>query len=126
MAIVFKQIGSFKQTNAFLNALKGSSFKDILERYGAIGVEQLQLVTPVDSGLTQASWSYEVKRSRSGYTLSWHNTNVVGDIPIVILIQYGHGTRGGSYVQGRDIVNPAIQPIFDKILDDIRKEVNSL
>lgn len=82
--------------------------------------------TPEDSGLTKNSWDYEIVQSRSGFRLYWTNSNLKDGLPVIILLQYGHGTRSGSFVQGRDIINPAIKPIFDTIADELWKEVINL
>lgn len=105
-----------------------SEYLRILERYGQEGVNALRDATPIDSGNTANSWSYEVRRWKnarsSGATISWVNSNVVDGVPIAILLQYGHATSSGSWVQGRDYINPALQPIFDKIANDVWKEVS--
>lgn len=98
----------------------------ILDKYGPIGVAALASATPRDSGLTAASWTYEVVQSPGYYSIRWGNTNDVGGRPLAILLQYGHGTGTGGYVEGRDYINPAIRPIFDQILADIDREVNSI
>jgi len=105
--------------------LRGEIYAE-LDRFGAEGVAALASATPVDSGLTARSWRYRVHRgARPG--IEWYNTNEVNGhgIPIVILIQYGHATGTGGYVQGRDFINPAIRPIFDKIADNVWKKVRN-
>jgi hypothetical protein len=97
-----------------------------LEKYAKQGVTALAANTPVDSGVTADSWGYEVIVSNTSLRINWTNKNIVDNIPIVILLQYGHGTRAGTYVQGRDFINPAIRPIFDRLSEDIWKEVTSL
>jgi hypothetical protein len=124
--IKFKQTGNFDNTERFLNKAKKLEFKQILNRYGIEGVNALELATPKDSGITAGSWSYRVSTRRTGFGIAWFNDNVKDGVPIIILLQYGHGTRSGTYVEGRDIVNPAIAPIFDKIAEDIWKEVSKL
>lgn len=127
-SIIFTQRGSFKKTEQFLdNGLRLSyKIRTILEKYGQQGVIALASVTPVDTGLTASDWRYTVEQKQGGWTVSWSNSNMADTVPVVILLQYGHGTRGGAYVQGRDIINPAMAPIFESISQDIWKEVNTL
>ena len=121
--IKFVHKGSFKNTEAFLNRNKKMDVYKILTSYAEQGVETLRENTPKDSGETADSWSYEIVESARGYRIYWRNSHVNKGIPIAILIQYGHGTGTGGYVQGRDFINPAIQLIFDKIADEAWKEV---
>lgn len=121
--IVIKQSGSFKNTERFLTRASRIRVRDILEKYGREGVAALSMATPVDSGLTASSWDYEVRITKSTYTLTWTNSNVVNGVPIAIVLQYGHATKNGGFVQGRDYINPAIRPIFDKISNELWKEV---
>lgn len=119
--------GEWPNTLAFLKRLqKGDNFSD-LDRYGRMGVEALSRATPSHhSGLTSRSWEYRIiKGTKPG--IEWYNTNIPpgGNTPVAILIQYGHGTGTGGYVQGYDYINPAARPIFDKIADEIWKKVNS-
>lgn len=127
--ITFVQHGTLKKTDGFLRALKELKLERALKKYGEEGVQALANATPRDTGVTADSWSYEIKKSNGNYSIYWTNSNLTDGntgIPIVILIQYGHGTRNGGYVKGRDFINPAIRPIFDKIADDIWAEVRSL
>lgn len=121
--IEFTQKGNFNKTTNFFDRIITGRFLSNLQRYGQEGVEALASATPVDSGETANSWRYEVKLDKKSYTITWFNSHVEDKIPIAILIQYGHGTRNGGYVQGRDFINPAIQPIFDKIAEEAWKEV---
>lgn len=117
---------SGKKTEESLRKITRGDIYAELDRFGKEGVAALAAATPVDSGLTAQSWTYRVhKGKRPG--IEWYNTNEVNGhgIPIVILIQYGHATRGGGYVQGRDFINPAIKPIFDKIADNVWKKVRN-
>ena len=114
--------GNLKKTDAFLKRLQKRDIYSDLDRYGKMGVSALSRATPVDSSLTANSWAYRVIRGRRP-GIEWYNTNVVGGTPVAILIQYGHGTGTGGYVQGRDFINPAIRPIFNQISDDIWKKV---
>lgn len=105
-----------------LKKLLGKNIFASLDRYGQRGVEALAAATPVETGLTADSWEYEIVKSpRPG--IRWYNTNVVNGTPVVIMIQYGHGTGTGGYVYGRDFINPAMRPVFDTIAQDIWKEV---
>lgn len=119
--------GDFKKTSSFLTAMQnnGPRIMRVLEQYGKAGVAALEKVTPVDSALTAESWDYEVEKTRSGYSITWTNTNLVDGVPIAILLQYGHGTGTGGYVQGTDYINPALRPIFDKISTEAWKAVTS-
>jgi hypothetical protein len=101
---------------------KGTPF-DNLEQYGQKGVDALASATPKDSGETAHCWAYKIERKSGKVSIVWSNTNVVNGSNIAVLIQYGHGTGTGGYVQGRDYINPAIRPIFDKIADDVWKKV---
>lgn len=125
MKIVFESTGSFKKTESFLDFLQGDSIYRSLERYAQEGVRALAAATPVESGLTAASWSAEVVKKRGSYQIIWSNSHVVSGAPIAILLQYGHGTGTGGYVAGRDYINPAIQPVFDRIANDVWKAVTS-
>lgn len=124
--ITFAQKGSFNKTEKFLKNAKNIKFDEILKRYGEEGVEALSNATPKDTGLSASSWGYEIKKTKDHVYIYWTNSNINKGIPIVLLIQYGHGTRNGGYVQGIDFINPAIRPIFDKIADGVWAEVRSL
>lgn len=122
--IKIKHKGDFSKTVKFLeNAKKATDVKKALGRFGQEGVYALASATPVDSGLTANSWYYEIQVERGKATISFHNSNIQNGVPIAIILQYGHGTRNGGWVNGRDYINPAIQPIFDKITDEAWKEV---
>jgi hypothetical protein len=123
--IKIKQSGSFKHTEGFLRRMAQKDYLKIVEKYGPAGVAALASATPRDTGLTASSWVYEVRPSRGGVTIFWKNTNIVNGVPVAILIQYGHASKSGSYVQGKDYINPALRPIFDKIAEDIWKEVTA-
>lgn len=124
--ITFAQKGSFNKTEKFLKNAKNIKFDEILKRYGEEGVEALSNATPKDTGLSASSWGYEIKKTKDHVYIYWTNSNINKGIPIVLLIQYGHGTRNGGYVQGIDFINPTIRPIFDKIADGVWAEVRSL
>jgi hypothetical protein len=121
--IVFKHKGNLKKTTKFLErTLKGDYLKN-LDKFGREGVAALALATPVDTGKTAASWDYRIEKTNSCTKIIWTNSNVNNGVNIAIILQYGHGTNHGGYVQGRDYINPAIRPIFDKIADNAWKEV---
>lgn len=121
--ITFKQKGDFSKLTRFLERAKEAVHLSNLDKYGQAGVDALAAATPVDSGKTADSWYYRITHKNGSTTISFHNSNIQNGVPIAILLQYGHGTRNGGYVQGRDYINPAIQPIFRKIADDAWKEV---
>lgn len=124
--LTFRQKGDFSKLTKYLVKLDDVvKFKD-LDKYGQEGVAALMSATPVDTGLTANSWYYEIKRSRGLASISFYNSNIQNGIPIAIILQYGHGTGTGGWVQGRDYINPAIQPIFDKLAENAWKEVTSL
>ena len=123
--ITFKVRGDLKNTITFLNESKrpfSQRFLHILKKYGEKGVYALQAATPVDSGKTASSWWYEIIQNRDNPSIVFHNDNVNHGVNIAIILQYGHGTRNGGYVQGRDYINPAIQPVFDSMIEEIWKE----
>lgn len=116
----------FPRTTRYLEKLRrGAHIRD-LDRYGREGVAALAAATPRDTGLTANSWSYKVVRTKRRATISFHNSNIQNGVPIAIILQYGHGTRNGGWVEGKDYINPAIQPIFDKMASDAWKEVTKL
>lgn len=123
MDVTFKHRGSFKRTEKFLNFMKGNHNLNVLDKYGREGVEALAAATPKDTGHTAECWTYEIERTDQGIKISWLNTNVNKYVSIALILQHGHATRTGGYVYGRDYINPAIQPIFDKIADKAWKEV---
>lgn len=119
------QRGSFANTERFLHKVRTNTsiIRPILEKYGPVGVQALSQATPQDTGLTARSWSYDITEQGDYISLRWYNSHVENGRPIAILLQYGHGTRNGGWVEGRDYIMPAIQPVFDKILVDVMKEV---
>lgn len=124
--ISFRQKGDFSKVTRYLErAKKGARVSD-LDRFGREGVAALASATPVDSGLTASSWQYEIHRAKGLVEISFFNTNIQNGVPIAIILQYGHGTGTGGWVQGRDYINPAIQPIFDKITENAWREVTKL
>ena len=115
--------GDFGSTKSWLRRVsQGDPFSD-LDRYGQMGVAALREATPIDTSLTANSWQYRVIRDKKRPGIEWYNTNSTGGAPVAILIQYGHGTGTGGYVSGRDYINPAMRPIFDKIAADVWKKV---
>lgn len=123
LTVHFKNKGNFDKTTKFLKNLKEKRFLQKLDRWGQLGIQALSSATPVDTGTTAASWSYEIHQSKGSTTLVWTNSNTNKGIPIALLIQYGHGTGNGGYVAGRDYINPAIQPVFDQIAKEAWEEV---
>ena len=121
--ISFRQKGDFSKVTKFLEKAKESVHLGILDKYGREGVAALSSATPVDTGLTSKSWYYTIENKNGVATLSFNNSNIQNGVPIAIILQYGHGTRNGGWVQGRDYINPAIQPLFDKIADAAWREV---
>lgn len=118
--------GGFDKTDKFFKNAKSSNYESILNKYGAEGVRMLSSATPIDSGETASSWGYKIQRSKKGVSVIWTNSEVGPGkgTPIAILIQYGHATGNGGYVQGRDYINPTMKPLFDKLANDVFKEVN--
>lgn len=121
--ISYKSNGDFSKANKALEKMLEVVHLGKLDSYGRAGVEALKSATPVDTGKTADSWEYKIKRSGDSIEISFNNTNIVNGVPIAVILQYGHGTRNGGYVRGRDYINPAIQPIFDKIVSDASKEL---
>lgn len=124
--ITFKQKGDFSKVTRYFERLKELMHFGILDKYGKMGVDALASATPMDSGETAGSWYYEIENKRGSASIIFLNSHVNEGVPIAIILQYGHGTGTGGYVQGRDYINPAIQPMFDMIADDIWKEVTRL
>lgn len=123
--IRFKHKGDFGHTENFFQKVLKRSHLDTLKKYGQAGVEALASATPKDSGETANSWSYEIVENNGGYAIYWNNTNINEGVNIAVILQYGHGTGTGGYVQGQDYINPAIRPIFDQIADEAWREVTS-
>lgn len=121
----FSLTGSTDRTKRFLEKMSSSDLFSGLERLAQQGVSALQANTPAESGLTAASWDYEIETKGKTTTITWLNTNVVDGVNIAIILQYGHGTGTGGWVAGRDYINPALKPIFDQIADDVWKKVTS-
>ena len=125
MYMSFELQGSWSETEAFLRNAPRTNIRAILERIAAEGVRALQAATPHDTGLASISWYYEVFRRKDGWEIVWSNSNQEDGFPVAVMIQYGHGTGTGGYIRGRDYINPALQPIFDRIRDEAWKAVTS-
>lgn len=125
MTIDIKSDGSFNKTERFLRQMAKLDVLSILEHYGQVGVTALSDATPSETGVTSHSWSYETEYKAGSYSIWWKNSHVEEGANIAILLQYGHGTGTGGYVQGRDYINPALRPIFDEIANDVWKVVTS-
>ena len=124
--ISFRHKGGFSKTSRYLvNTKKAVKIKD-LDRFGKEGVAALASATPIDTGLTASSWYYEIEQKNGSVTIRFNNSNIQNGIPIAIILEYGHGTKNGGWVQGRDYINPSIQPIFDKIANNAWREVTKL
>ena len=121
--ISFTQSGSFSNTEKFLASMKRISYLKILNKCGLAGIDALESATPKDSGRTAYSWRYDIQQNGSKSTIYFYNDNTNDGVNIAIILQYGHGTGNGGYVQGRDYINPAIQPLFDSIVEDAWNEV---
>ena len=121
--ITFTQKGDFSKLNGFLNNLKGALGRSDLDVYGEKGVQALASATPYDTGNTAASWYYKINKENGIISLEFCNSNINDGVQIAIILQYGHGTGTGGWIEGRDYINPTIQPIFDEILNDMWKEV---
>lgn len=124
--IQFRQQGDFKKLTRFLERIKESIHSGTLDKYGRKGVAALASATPVDTGLTASSWSYEITNRNGSASITFSNSNIQDGVPIAIILQYGHGTRNGGWVEGRDYINPAIQPIFDELAEEAWKEVTKV
>ena len=120
--ITFRQKGDFSKLSRYLEKVKEAAKVGILDKYGQAGVAALSSATPVESGLTAQSWYYEIEHTKSSAVIRFLNSNVNKGVPIAIILQYGHGTGTGGWVEGRDYINPAIQPIFDKLAESAWKE----
>ena len=121
--ISFRQKGDFSKLTRYLERTKKKVYLKDLDRYGREGVAALASATPTDTGQTAASWTYKIVQNNGAVSIEFHNSNIQNGVPIAIILQLGHGTGTGGWVQGRDYINPAIQPIFDKIANDAWREV---
>ena len=121
--ITFRQKGDFSKLTRYLERVNKAAKISDLDKYGREGVAALASATPVDTGKTASSWNYKIEHNNDSIAIVFNNTNVNKGVPIAIILQYGHGTRNGGWVEGRDYINPAIQPIFDKIAENAWREV---
>lgn len=117
--------GNLSNMERYLNKLRMADYRKILDQYGRKGVDALRSATPVDTGATAASWSYEVHSTADGYEIVWSNSHVNDGVSIALILQYGHGTGTGGYVTGIDYINPALRPIFTSMVADLRKAVTN-
>ena len=124
--IKFRHKGDFSKTTKLLERSIPFVRLGLLDKYGRAGVAALASATPVDSGLTASSWYYKIENKKDSTTISFLNSNVQNGVPIAIILQYGHGTRNGGWVEGRDYINPAIKPIFDRLVNEAWREVTEL
>ena len=123
--ITIEQKGDFKHTDHFLKTMSQANFGEALAAVAREGVRRLSAATPLDSGLTADSWGYTMKRTRNSFSIVWTNANVINGVPVVVLLQYGHGTGTGGYVPPRDFINPVTKTLFDEIIYDLWNEVTS-
>ena len=123
MLMQWKATGDYLQAETLLNKIRRGRLLANLDKFGKQGVEALRAATPVDSGTTASSWYYKITQKSNGVTISFCNSNVNKGVPIAVILQYGHGTRNGGWVEGRDYINPALRPVFDRLLSDAWKEV---
>lgn len=123
MTISFQSRGDFKRTGNFLERLLKRDIYKALDKYGREGVAALSSATPTESGLAASSWDYEVEVSGKTASITWTNHNIENGFTVAVMLQYGYATGTGGYVQGRDYINPALKPIFDRIAEDVWKEV---
>lgn len=124
--IQFRHKGDFSKLTRYLEKVKRTVDLGVLDKYGREGVAALASATPVDSGLTASSWYYKIENNRGSVTISFNNSNIQNGVPIAIILFYGHGTRNGGWVEGRDYINPALQPIFDNLANEAWREVTKL
>lgn len=123
--ISYRQKGDFSKLTKFLEKAKEAVRLGDLDKYGREGVAALASATPVDTGETARSWHYKIENRKESVTITFYNSNIQNGVPIAIILQYGHGTGTGGWVEGRDYINPAIQPIFDRIAKDAWREVTA-
>lgn len=118
-----RQRGDYAKLTRYLERMKNTASLIDLDKYGKEGVAALASATPVDTGLTARSWSYKIFRGDGKASITFYNSNIQNGVPIAIVLQYGHGTRNGGWVEGRDYINPALQPVFDKLAKEAWREV---
>jgi hypothetical protein len=116
--------GDFRKTTNFFQRCLSIAKLSVLDKYGRKGVEALSDNTPVDTGLASRSWRYEVVRNPGEVSIIWHNDDIENGYNVAVLVQYGHATKNGGWVEGVDYINPALKPVFEAIANDVFKEVN--
>ncbi len=121
--ITFRQRGDFSRVTRYLVKIKDPALFSVLDRFGEMGVNALKASTPTESGETADAWSYRVEQDAKSIRLAFYNSNSNQGVPIAIILQYGHGTGTGGWVEGRDYINPALQPVFDALADQVWEEV---
>lgn len=124
--IRFTHKGNFDKTEKFLKKSFGKDYRSVLERFGQRGVTALSAATPIESGQTANSWSYDIIQNDDTISIVWNNDHIVKGVNIAVILQYGHGTRNGGWVQGRDYINPALRPIFDELAEAAWREVTKI
>ena len=124
--ISFRHKGDFSKTRRFLSKAKDAPPIELFDKYGKEGVAALASATPVDSGQTANSWFYEIEHSAGSTTIRFNNSHINKGVPIAIILQYGHGTGTGGWVEGRDYINPAVKPVFDRLVSEAWREVTKL
>lgn len=117
--------GDFKNTEKFLKKAKSFQVDAVLNKYGKAGVQALSQATPTRTGKTAGSWDYIIEKGSGSYTIYWTNSNINRGVNIAVILQYGHGTRNGGYVQGRDYINPPMRKVFDELANEAWKELTS-
>lgn len=122
--VTLTSTGDFSKLTSFFNRCLEVVNLGVLDKYGRIGVQALAAATPVDSGRTASSWEYKIRHTSTGASLEFWNSNINDGVPIALILQYGHGTGTGGWVEGRDYINPALRPVFDGILNDVWKEIS--
>lgn len=123
MGVTFSQKGDFSKTNSMLQRMLENVDLSILDKYGRKGIQLLESATPIDTGVTAASWYYTIEHDKNQATLTFNNSNIVRGMSVALLIQYGHATRTGGWVEGLDYINPALQPLFEELAKEAWKEV---
>lgn len=126
MSVKLTSYGDFEDTYNWIKKWKFDRLMGKLDKYAQEGVDALEFATPKKTGKTSQSWYYEIEQDNSKITVTWKNSNIVNGVPIAIILQYGHGTRNGGYVQGYDYINPAMKPVFDEISENVWKEIAEL
>lgn len=123
--ISFQVHGDFNKLDGFFEKMKEGVNAGILDKYGKIGIDALRLYTPKDTGLTSESWKYRIVRNSQGTAIEWYNTNVQDNVHVAVVLQYGHATKSGTFIEGIDYINPAMRPVFEEIATKAWKEVTT-